>query len=940
MPEPALKQVGDYQILRLIGRGAERHVFEALCLKEIDGLAAGERVALHCLRDREGKQFERQVEILASLDHPNILRYRHSFLTGDDVGDLYCLVTELLEGETLDARIGRGKGTEGLPWEAARDIILEVLEALVSAAKHGVAHCDLKLSNIYLTRQGGAKLIDFGIARRMPSGDETRSAAEFNGSYDYMAPDFATPPREGFGGDEASDIFSFGVCVYQILTGRLPWDRLGSEVAFHERWHSRKLPAIDYRLAAFRVRPGLRAFVTRCLDPSREKRFRSFEDVKSEFAQIKPLRVPPCRTGPPELADAYECVELLGVGGFGEVFRAQHVGEGRQERQVAIKRLVQGDYLERFEREARMLQELRHPNLVRYVDFHRIDTDTGCQYFLVLEYLDGMPRAGLRSRIRESRTGMDPNEVMRLFLAYLEGLDCLHQRSIIHRDIKPHNLYAPEGAPSLGKIFDLGIALDQEGTRTHGAIPGSWDYMPPELAVQGTERGTPQSDIYSLGVTLYQALTGELPFAAAKSWVELRERVESATPCGFRHDVFRRHPELVPLLEQAMAQEPAERYGTAREMRDRIQGILNQWETGGTTAVTMVPEEGSTLPDLSGPPPSPNPPPNAIPLPSEAGPVANAPRRLQGGRLAWAAGSVLLVVAVIAIASIAVRHMGGTKAAFQERLHKTLETINDLPPDEPLRQVLEASADSGALDRGLRRWWTNNPQTITISEPVISNRLFEAIQHTPAAPPPQDIERDLAGELRRRVREKSSDAEAVASLCSDWQALLREIDAASVRWGKSNPYMPASLQRQLIREWTDLLIQDPMSLAGLSGFQSSFAKAGAQMKRTLSRPEPPFDASKDKALDAELNAFKVWFGLLAPGPRILNPHGYQNYEIEGGYHITEGDQAVKLGRVSRPKYFKDAAENLRTRFQDRGLLSAAVRQDFEKLLSAIAKNHE
>ena len=121
------------------------------------------------------------------------------------------------------------------------------------------------------------------------------------------------------------------------------------------------------------------------------------------------------------------------------------------------------------------------------------------EYYLILEYLEGMPGASLRERIKNSASGLEAAEALRLFMGYLDCLEHLHRNGIIHRDIKPGNLYAPEHHPQKAKIFDLGIAHDEEGTRTHGQVPGTLDFMPPEFATQNSGRGSPQSDIYSIG---------------------------------------------------------------------------------------------------------------------------------------------------------------------------------------------------------------------------------------------------------------------------------------------------------------------------------------------------------------------------------------------------------------------------------------------------------
>lgn len=564
--------------MELIGDGGEGRVYKAVCIADgVNVVAKGELVALKHLRftgdEKQSAFFQRQAEILRGLNHPNIVRYKDSFVTYDDPDkESYCIVTELLEGEVLKSLLQRHP--TGLPWEQAREILTQTIQALQHVIKtgRGVIHRDLKPSNIFITRQGRVKLIDFGIARHGDGGITTTADAEIKGSFDYMAPDVVRLP-DNFNGDERSEIFSFGVCCYEVLTGRLPFPALGGNtlISYASRWHAPQPPKVDFQNSAFRVLSHAVSTISKCLEVDRAARWPSFDVVGTEFSRIGRRKL---QHG----EEVYEYLALLGRGGFGEVYRARRKRDGYE---VAIKRLLLDRQAKRFIREAKLLQNAAHPNLVKYVDFIEVRArETDSQFFLVLEYLPGMPGADLNQRIKNSEHGLEPAEALRLFICYLECLEHLHQHEIIHRDIKPSNLYAPVGASDQGKIFDLGIALDLEGTRTRGQVPGTLDYMPPEFATQGNERGSAQSDLYSLGVSLYLALTKTLPFPRLpekepQAWLAYYERTESPVACAFEPAVFQRHPELVGLLRRALAPEPKQRYGSAREMSEEVRLILS-----------------------------------------------------------------------------------------------------------------------------------------------------------------------------------------------------------------------------------------------------------------------------------------------------------------------------------------------------------------------------
>ena len=192
-------------------------------------------------------------------------------------------------------------------------------------------------------------------------------------------------------------------------------------------------------------------------------------------------------------------------GGAGTVFRARDAESGSA---VAVKviRGVHHTDLRRFEREARILAQIRHPGVVRYIK-HGV-TDTGDAY-LVMEWLDG---EDLRDRL--SRTGLTMAESVTLGLRVAEALAVIHGAGLIHRDIKPGNLFLPAGMVADVKIIDFGLARGGDGsmgpTQT-GVVVGTPSYMSPEQA-RGQREVDARADLYSLGCVLFKCLTGKVPF--------------------------------------------------------------------------------------------------------------------------------------------------------------------------------------------------------------------------------------------------------------------------------------------------------------------------------------------------------------------------------------------------------------------------------------------
>jgi len=600
MEEVSSKMIGDYELLSIIGDGAQGRVYKACASKDTEtGLNKGEFVALKVVNlagqeENMRQKFQAQADILRRLSHESIVKYIDSFTWhAGEMDECQCLVMEYLEGEDLTCRVQNL--SSGLAWPQVEDIFEKCLAGLIHARECGITHRDLKPSNIYLTKDGKVKLIDFDIARRDDS--EQLSTAGWKGTFDYMAPDFIT--QDGFRGDEISDVFSLGVCFYQALTGALPYERLGSNahIGYVNRWHGGTSKPPSFRVGVFRVLAGAKAFVTKALAVNRKERYQSFSEMLEDFRKIH------YRVVRHKGKDDYELLALLGRGGFGEVFKARCSSNGAL---VAVKHLFSEKQSGRFVKEAKILQRYAHENLVRYVDFLSQDTNTGDkQFFLVMEYLEGMPGWTLNLRIKnEGRLGTE--ETIKLFLVYLDALHFLHSnaRPIIHRDIKPGNLYAPVGRPEKGKIFDLGIARDVSGTVTVGGVPGTLDYMAPEFADSSGDRGSPQSDIYAMGLCFYEALTGKpvyerLPRDINSAWTGFITRIKNPPPISFEDPVFKDYPRLIGIVNRSLALNPAERYKSSQAMTDDLKVALKPLYEGASeddlfdeTEVTMVTSPG------------------------------------------------------------------------------------------------------------------------------------------------------------------------------------------------------------------------------------------------------------------------------------------------------------------------------------------------------------
>jgi len=439
-----------------------------------------------------------------------------------------------------------------------RRVFRSVLDALEAAHTAGVHHGGIQPKHFRFSIDGQEIFVD-GFGAELEPGPGS--------PYDPSASDGELPVGTGCG-PVAKDLYAVAVILFQCLAGRTPL-YAQKRSATPGSFQLRSLRNIDDPDQWARLKshiyliPGLDAFFRRALSTSCGHRFENAAEMRTHLLSLK-NRWLPCEKGNIEL------VAFLGRGGFGEVFRGR-LANGQD---VAVKRLIYARAERRFLQEAKVMQLLTSPRIVRYIDLIYPEVSGDGSYYLVMELLHGMPGALLRNRIRAARSGMPVPEALEVFANYLLGLERMHECNIVHRDIKPANLYAPRHRPADGKLFDLGIVHDSNSSMTRGVVPGTWEYKAPEFLEAGF-RGSPQSDIYSLGLCLYQALTGSSALPPLRDFEGPEEaawldRVQRKRGPDLHKPIFREYPSIAILIRKSVCHNPRKRYPQTRAMLEDV----------------------------------------------------------------------------------------------------------------------------------------------------------------------------------------------------------------------------------------------------------------------------------------------------------------------------------------------------------------------------------
>ncbi|MZE54449.1 protein kinase [Streptomyces sp. SID5770] len=337
----------------------------------------------------------------------------------------------------------------------------------------------------------------------------------------------------------------------------------------------------------------------------------------------------------------YQLRDLLGEGGMASVYLAYDTA---LDRQVAIKTLHtelgrEQSFRERFRREAQAVAKLSHTNIVSVFDTGEDTLDGAVMPYIVMEYVEGQPLGAVLASDVRQYGAMPADKALKVTADVLAALDVSHEMGLVHRDIKPGNVMTTKRG--VVKVMDFGIARAMQSGVTSmtqtGMVVGTPQYLSPEQALGRAVDA--RSDLYSVGIMLFQLLTGRLPFDAdsplAIAYAHVQE--EPVAPSSVNRSVT---PAMDALVARALRKNPNERFPSAAAMRDECLRVLSAGQTGAPVIVAGGPvSSGSGVGSAVFPPvgQTPSPGPHGVqqymaptPQPGPYGPVTPAPAPTYG----------------------------------------------------------------------------------------------------------------------------------------------------------------------------------------------------------------------------------------------------------------------------------------------------------------------
>jgi serine/threonine protein kinase len=607
-----------YRVMDEIGRGSVATTYLAKDTVRNQVVALKLIHLEHAAGGIFAERFQGQARHLQMLSSPQVVKLLDH---GQHDGRPF-IVLEYVPGTTLKKLLAE-QGP--LSVNHALDIAKQVALCLVDAHAKGVVHRDLRPANIMVIAGGVVKVMDFGIAWGAALCILTASGVL--GTPHYLSPEQASQGPA----DVRSDIYSLGVMLFEMLSGKKPYDADSAEGIVHGLL-SAPIPSLHELDEDIPIEVD--DLVRKCLAKSPQDRYQTpaaFLDALdmtmraiSRKREGYGLGLETNLVG--RTLGGYQIVEQIGRGGMATVYKAY---DPALDRYVAIKVLSQyfahdPDFSIRFEREAKAVARLNHPNIL---PIYSSGQEEGLS-FIVMRYVETGTLKELLGEPLELRLTAD------IIGQIGRALEYAHEQGIVHRDVKPSNVLMGRDRWTLLADFGLARMVESSVQLTRSGVGvGTPAYMSPEQG-QGI-RVDSRSDVYSLGVVLYEMVTGRVPYEAETPMAVVLKHITS--PLRTPRELNPSLPEAVEcVVLKALSKDPADRYQTASEMVEALEEAVSR-EPG---MAWLAGAEASDVPPVS----------------AATEPVTRKVPAAQTGVPGWAWGvmGVLLTLVVVAGVLVAV----------------------------------------------------------------------------------------------------------------------------------------------------------------------------------------------------------------------------------------------------------------------------------------------
>ncbi|MEW6050740.1 MAG: serine/threonine-protein kinase [Candidatus Zixiibacteriota bacterium] len=501
-------KIGDYVLTGKIGQGGIAEIYKGrqeslnrdVAIKVLSGKLINDPDIV--------RRFERESLVIAKLSHPNIVH----IIDRGKAGGRYYFVMEYVDGASFREVIDSQK----IPLNVKLDVVVQVCKALDYAHKNGVVHRDIKPTNVLIDRQGNARVADFGIAQIVGMPDtEVTSGDVIMGTMAYMSPEQKISSTNV---DQTTDLYSLGIIIYEILTGRKPQGRF-------------KLPSeINSSLPS-----AFDTIIQKCLAQEPKDRYQTAVELKDALLEI----MGGARSGLPNDdtsvsgADSFigNCryLDTIKESKFGSTILVENKANKKL---YILKKHSRG---EQGRKEAKLLKSLKHVNINPVFGAGGDNKST----VIICEYAPGGSLADRMVRVYPWRKAME------VVVQIARGLDFAHKNNIIHGDVRPSNVLFDTA--DVVKLTDFGMPAHYNGTGKR-----NW-YMAPERKVSKA------ADIYAVGVILHQLLLGRTPEYDPRDNLNLGE-AQRMLPEG-----------VTSILERLLAVRVGNRYQSCEQ-------VLIDWE--------------------------------------------------------------------------------------------------------------------------------------------------------------------------------------------------------------------------------------------------------------------------------------------------------------------------------------------------------------------------